>query len=263
MDTPEVNQPNAGKSSSTKTLALRVNPWLLSVALAAALIATVVMWRPWSAAQKATDRTVSVSGMASISAEPDEYGFYPVYEFKTEDKATGLSQLTAKSDEVVAGLKKAGVADKDIKTNASGYQDYYYYDTENRTHTYSLQISATTHDRDAAQKVQDYLITTTPIGAVSPQATFSAAKQKRLESEGREQATKEARAKADQQAKNLGFKIGAVKSVQDSSDGYGYPMPLTGAGDSAELSVAKEPSMTIQPGQNDLIYTVQVVYYIR
>ncbi|MGB4800617.1 MAG: SIMPL domain-containing protein [Candidatus Saccharimonadales bacterium] len=262
MERTEKNVTDEVKMSQTKAVTVRVNPWWLSALLALGLAATVVLWHPWNASPKAGDRTVSVSGSATLKAEPDEYVFYPSYEFKNADKAAGLAELTAKSDEVLAGLKKAGVADKDIKTDASGYRDYYYYDQESKMHTYTLQVTATTHTREAAQKAQDYLMTTDPTGAVTPQATFSTAKQKDLESKGRGQATKEARAKAEQQASTLGFKIGKVKTVQDSADGYGGIMPMLAKGSNL-AATDSATSLTVQPGQNDLTYTVQVTYYIR
>lgn len=264
MKMTDENNPNEVKTSNTKAVTLRVNPWWLSAVLAIGLVAVVALWRPWDSQPSASDRTVSVSGSATLKAEPDEYVFYPSYEFKNADKTAGLKELTAKSDEVVAGLKKAGVADKDIKTNASGYRDYYFYDEDTKSHTYTLQVTATTRTRDAAQKAQDYLLTTNPSGAVTPQATFSTAKQKELEAKGRERATKEARAKAEQQGKNLGFKVGKVKSVEDSADGYGYPMPLMAMDEKAAAGSASTAStLPVQPGENELTYSVQVTYYIR
>ena len=263
MKPTDENSTNEVKSSNTKAVTLRVNPWWLSAVLAVGLVAVVALWRPWDSQPSAGDRTVSVSGSATLKAEPDEYVFYPSYEFKNADKTAGLKELTAKSDEVVAGLKKAGVADKDIKTNASGYRDYYYYNEDSGTHTYSLQVTATTRTRDAAQKVQDYLISTNPSGTVTPQATFSTAKQKELEAKGRDLATKEARAKADQQAKNLGFSIGKVKSVEDSDSGYSGSIPLMAMDATKSSTEASVQSPGVQPGENELTYTVQVTYYIR
>jgi uncharacterized protein YggE len=255
-------QANQSKPSYNKTLSLSVNPWWLVAVLALLSVGLLLAWRPWDGASKTSDRTVQVSGTTTLKAEPDEYVFYPNYEFKNADKAAGLAQLTAKSGEVVAGLKKAGVADKDIKTNATGYRDYYYYDQESKTHTYSLQVTATTHTREAAQKAQDYLVTTNPTGAVTPQATFSEAKRKELESKGRDAATKDARAKADQQAGNLGFKVGKIKSVSDDGYGFGgYPM-LSSMG-AKTMAAGDTASLEVQPGQNELTYTVQVIYYIR
>lgn len=261
VDNTEVNSSDEVKTSATKSVTLRVNPWWLSIVLGLGLLGILLAWHPWNAGPKATDRTISVSGETTIKAEPDEYVFYPSYEFTNSDKAAGLKELTVKSDEVVAGLKKTGVADKDIKTNASGYRDYYYYNEETKTHTYTLQVTATTYTKDAAQKAQDYLLTTNPSGAVTPQATFSKEKQKKLEAQGRDEATKDARTKADQQAKNLGFKVGAVKSVSDSSSGGGV-MPMYLKGD-VKAVPSSTSSLAIQPGQNDLNYSVQVVYYIR
>lgn len=100
------NSTNEVKSSNTKAVTLRVNPWWLSAVLAVGLVAVVALWRPWDSQPSAGDRTVSVSGSATLKAEPDEYVFYPSYEFKNADKTAGLKELTAKSDEVVAGLKK-------------------------------------------------------------------------------------------------------------------------------------------------------------
>lgn len=167
-----------------------------------------------------------------------------------------------KSDEVTAGLKKLGVADVDIKTNASSYRDYYVYNIQTKQNTFTLTITVTVHNRDMAQKVQDYLITTTPTGSISPQATFSTTKQKQLESQGRDEATKDARAKADQQTKNLGFKLGEVKTVSDSSNDAGI-MPMYSQGRlDLESSVATD-RLIVQPGQNEINYNVQVTYYIH
>lgn len=261
MDNTEVNNSNEVKNSATKAVTLRINPWWLSIVLALGVVGMLLAWHPWSAVHKATDRTISVSGETTLKAEPDEFVFYPSYEFINADKAAGLKELTTKSDEVVAGLKKAGVADKDIKTDANGYRDYYYYNEDNKMHTYTLRITATTHTKDAAQKAQDYLLTTNPSGAVTPQPTFSKEKQKKLDAQARNEATKDARAKADQQAKNLGFKLGAVKTVSDGTMG-GIVTPMLMEGDAKTVS-GTTGSLAVQPGQNDLNYSVQVVYYIK
>lgn len=258
-DKQPVSEPSVSKS---RAVSIRINPWWLSALLAVGLVVVIAVWRPWEASTSASDRTVAVSGEATLKAEPDEFVFYPQYEFKNANKAAGLADLTDKSDKVVAGLKKLGVADKDIKTNASGYQDYYFYDTTAQTHNYTLSVTVTVSSRGMAQKVQDYLTGTTPTGAVSPQSTFSTKKQKQLESQGREEATKDARAKAEQQAKNLGFKIGKVKSVDDSASKYGGVMPMLSKS-SADVAATSEASLAVQPGENELTYTVDVVYYIK
>jgi uncharacterized protein YggE len=242
------------------------NPWLLvSLVLLVVITVIVVLWKPWQASPKASDRTISVSGVASLKAEPDEYRFFPYYQVDNSDKQAALTQLTQKSDQIVAKLKSLGVPDNKIKVDSNGYQSG-LYESAPGSSTYNLSIQVTVDKKDLAQKVQDYLLTTTPSGSITPQATFSTAKQKSLEDQARDKAEQDARKKADQSAKNLGFKLGSVKSVQDGGF-YNFCFsgvcPLSSA-NSAELkqedSAAK---MSLQPGENELNFAVSVTYYIH
>ena len=261
----ETKQSNEVKSTYTKSMTLQLNPWLICGLMALVIVLMLLLWRPWSTSLSADSRTVTVNGSATVEAEPDKYVFSPSYEFENADRAAGLAALTAKSDEIVAGLKNAGVADEDIKTDASGYRNYYFYDQERGVHSYTLQITATTRSRDQAQKTQDYLLTTSPEGAVTPQVTFSESTRKKLEAEGRDRATKDARAQAEQQANNLGFGLGKVKSVSDASSGQGVVTPYFGR----DLNVSTpstgeaDTELSVQPGQNELHYQVEVTYFIK
>jgi len=221
-------------------------------------------------ASSGEERTIAVSGESTIKATPDEYVFYPNYNFKNADKTAALDELTKKSDQVVAELKKLGVEDNKIKTSSSGgdYGPIYYDGGANKDAVYSLSLTVTVGDSKLAQKVQDYLATTQPTGQVSPQAAFSDSKRKQLEGQARDEATKEARDKAEQSAKNLGFKVGIVKTVEDGS-GFGGMQPYASrAMGAATDAVAPEaastaPKLVVQPGENSLSYTVNVVYTIK
>ena len=249
----------------TKSLRLPGGFKTIAVLLVLGIVVMVMIWRPWQATIKASDRTISVTGNATVTATPDQYAFSPSYSFMNTDKQTALNDLTAKSNEIVNQLKNLGVASSDIKTNASGYGNNGIYlpnlpVSDNNTYTLSLEI--TVHNLNLVQKVQDYLVTTSPTGEVSPTASFSTAMQQTLQTKAREKAEQDARAQADQSAKNLGFKIGPVKSVTDGSLDTGGPIafgdvvnPAVGTSTTAQLNV--------QPGQNDLSYSVSVVYYIR
>lgn len=247
---------------SSRKLNISLDYRLISIILLVVIAVMLFAWRPWSATN-ANDRTIDVTGTATISARPDEFVFYPAYEFKNADKAAALEQMTAKSNEVVAGLKDLGVEDKNIKTNA----DSWSYPTtlrgeagSNET-TYTLRLTVTTNSEELTQKVQDYLVSTAPTGTIAPQATFSEAKRKKLEAQARDAATKDARSKAEQSAKNLGFKLADVKAVNDGS-GFGtYPAYDTAV--TMEVRGNADSSLSVQPGENDLVYSVTVTYYIR
>jgi uncharacterized protein len=236
---------------------------LISFLLLLIIVGMLYIWKPWAPGVDGKDRVVTETGQATIKAEPDQLTFNPTYSFKNTDKAAALKEMTAKSSEVVSKLKSLGVEDRNIKTNASGYdyERYYSYDSDSKESTYQLSLSVVLNNRDKAQKVQDYLVSTNPTGSVSPNTTFSESKRKSLEKQARELATKEARAKADQAAKNLGFRVGAVKAVHD---GAGFGDVYTSKGVTHDMAVpSSERQLAIQPGENELSYTVTVTYFIR
>jgi uncharacterized protein len=252
METPKVD-PSQNKVQFS--LDLRV----VIAVLALVILGMFAMWRPWEV--KDADRTIVVTGQSTLKAAPDEFVFTPAYDFKNANKQTALNDLTKKSDELVSKVKALGVQDADIKTNSDGYDYPVYRDNDKSTPVYTLRLTVTVDNKDLAQKVQDYLVTTTPTGSVSPQAAFSDAKRKELESKARDEATKDARSKAEQSAKNLGFGLGAVKNVNDGS-GFGGIVPF-GRGYDTAASSAELQKLTVQPGENDLSYSVTVTYFVR
>ncbi len=231
---------------------------VIVLALLAVIVGMLIAWHPWDTSAQNDQQTIEVTGQAKVSAEPDEFLFYPAYEVRTENRQDAIDQLSKKSVEILAKLKELGVPDNKIKTDTSGYENVHYFDRTSEP-IYTLRFTITLNSRDQAQKIQDYLVTTTPTGSISPQAQFSDAKRKELESKARDEATKEARSKADQSAKNLGFKVGKVKSVTDGS-GFGDVIPLRGA---AMDSRVAESKLAVQPGENELTYSVTVIYYVR
>lgn len=267
-----MNMPPEIAQTPVKTPKTSKLPWILlsgvSLVLLIVIGVIVALWKPWQANIKASDRTISVTGDATVTAEPDEYVFSPSYTFKNADKQAALDEMSKKSDAVVAKLKSLGVGDKKIQTNSNGYAGGIYYpvDGSDGTQTYTLTLTITLNDKTLTQKVQDYLVTTGPTGEISPIANFSDAKTKALQSQARGNATKDARTKADQSAKNLGFKVSRVKSVDDSS-GFGGPINYAQSSGANSLLTkdagAPSPSLSVQPGENKLSYSVTVVYYIH
>jgi uncharacterized protein len=239
---------------------------LVTAALFVLLVVALFMWKPWSGSA-ADSRTVAVTGEATVTAKPDEFIFYPTYQFRNANKDTALAELTKKSGELIAGLKALGISENKIKTNSDGNDYPILYLEDAKTPVYTLRLTVTANSQQQAQKVSDYLVTTTPLGSVSPQASFSENKRKELENQARDEATKDARSKVDKMAKNLGFKIGKVKTITDDT-GFNT-MPYAGG---REIAVdAKnstgtsptQPTLGVQPGENDLRYSVKVTYFIR
>jgi hypothetical protein len=242
--------PDQQKTNNKLNLSLDFR--VISVLLLIVVVAMLLLWRPWQGIGT-SDRTISVTGESTVSAEPDEYVFYPSYKFANNN----VESLSRKNDEVVKGLKALGVEDKDIKNNSSDYDFPVYREGTTESKTLILSFTITVNEKALAGGVQDYLLTTDPTGAITPQYTFSDDKRRELESQARDEATKDARAKAEQSANNLGFKIGEVKEVTDGS-GFGV-FPARG-----EAMIAEDTSsFSLQPGENKLSYSVTVVYFVK
>lgn len=255
-------QPDGTRPSNKQKINIPLDLRVVVVVLLLTIIGMLALWKPWFAGENSASRTVEVAGEAKVKAAPDEFVFYPAYQFDNEDRTAALAELTKKSDSIVSGLKEIGVPEKQIKTNSNGY------DTpglpEKRVEavaTYSLQLTVTTQDKQLAQKIQEYLLTTAPSGGVSPQYTFSEKKRKALENQAREEATKDARRKAEQMAANLGFRIGGVKSVSDNKE-YGV-FPMEGRAMALDTGETAQPQLSLQPGENELNHSVTVTYFIR
>jgi uncharacterized protein YggE len=234
---------------------------MVVIFLITVIAAMLVVWKPWAATSN-NGRTIEVTGESTVTATPDKFVFYPSYQFTNASKNEAIKAMNAKSNEITTELEKLGVPEKDIKTNSSGYETLPYKpESGEQTPTYNLQMTIITDSQAQAQKVQNYLETTALTGSVSPQAAFSDSKRKKLESQARDKATKDARAKADQTASNLGFKIGKVKSVSDGSGPVSTP--LMDGRSAASSEIALDSSAAIHPGENDLPYSVTVVYFIK
>lgn len=248
-------------SSNKMKISIGIDFRIITLILLIIIVTILAVWRPWSASITDDSRTITVTGDVTLKAEPDEYVFYPSYEFVSPDKATALTKQSEKNRQIIDGLKDQGVDESNIKNSSSSY-GYTWEDNDGTTYTLGLVV--TVSDKETAQKVQDFLITTQPQGQISPQASFSETKRKSLESQARDKATEDARNKAEQSAKNTGASLGRVKSIQDGdSSGNFIPMPLYDSRSTGASEQSTSQSITVNPGQNDLVYSVTVTYYLK
>ncbi|MBP9667319.1 SIMPL domain-containing protein [Candidatus Saccharibacteria bacterium] len=235
--------------------------WLIIAGLSLVILVMLFMWQPWIRRYDKNSEAIDVTGSASLQATPDKIVFSPSYQFDETDKQVAVDAASRKNTEVTGGLKKLGVTDAQIKSSTSGYGNGVMpMANSNKTYTYSLSFTITLSDTERAQKVQDYLATTAPEGEVTPSYGFTAQTQSSLEAAARDDAIKDARKKAEQTAKGLGFSLGGVKSVTDNSfNTYSGPFVMDGVRGSEKVA----SSFTLQPGKNELTYTVQVSFYMR
>lgn len=249
------------KKAEAPSFTIKLDLKAVVVALVVLNLITIFMWKPWQD-NGAPDRTISVSGDAVVEAEPDLYKFNPSYNIEADSQEAVLEKATAKANEVIDGLKDIGVEEKDIKLDASSYGNWWYDETEDVSRT-SVYISIDVDNKEQAQEVQDFLLTTDPEGQITPWPTFSEEMQDELEIEARELAIADARQKAEQSAKELGLSVGKVVSVNEGYAYGGIDVAYAEVDVARNDDISKVSSLPIQPGENEYNFSVTVVFEIK
>lgn len=229
----------------------------LVLRVALIFLLALAFWQPWR--QTGQVRTITVSGNATMRSEPDYYQFSPQYQVELKDKTAAITQLNAKMRTITDKLQTLGVKDSDIALSAAAYQQYYPEKSDEETVTASLTVRVDT--KDLAQKVQDYLVTTSPSGELTPIPSFSDERRQNLESDVRAKAIDDARAEAERTAKQLGERLGKVVEIKDTAGGGGI-MPYETRVMSDDAAGAPS-SLPIFPGEQEITFSVEVVYEIR
>lgn len=227
---------------------------LMQLALLVVAVGLLLWSTPWSEGGEV--RKISVSGLGTVKAVPDSYQFSPSYEETGTDTSALLASMTAKANEVTDKLMELGVAEEDIALQSSAYNQKWLDTGDDQTVSFYLTISV--DEKVLSQKVQDYLLTTNPQGAISPYPTFSDDKQKELEKQAREKAIADARAKAETIAKETGVSVGKVLVVDEAT--YGGDIVTLEARDS---SAGSSTSLPILTGKQEVTISVTVSFAIK
>jgi uncharacterized protein YggE len=207
------------------------------------------------------DRTLSVSGTGKVTISPDIADLrlgVSITKPTVKDARTAAAQaMTA----VLDALRKAGVADADLKTTVLALRPVYDYSPAGNPpkltgYNLSNAVIATIRNLDQVPAAVDGAL---GVGATTMDGiTFRVADPAAAEAQARKAAMTQARAKADVLASSAGVTISGVASIQESSVGIPISVPYAGAAPSA-----KDVSTPVEPGTNDVTVTVGVVYLIR
>jgi uncharacterized protein YggE len=249
-DTQKVPKP---KKSQGKKIVLTLSWKVLAIVLGIALVGLTFYTKPWEGVSD-NMRTITINGEATIKRAPDSFVFNPSYE------ATSQEEITAKTNEVVAKVKELGLGDAGIQSQVSNYEKYDSTGSATGEMTYTAFLTLSVEDKELAQKIQDYLLTTGSTGQITPTSGFTKETQKALRDEATTLAVQDARKRADSTAENLDAKVVKVITVTepDQTDGGVYPLY------SSLESVSKDGSgLPINSGESEFNYSVTVEFQIR
>ena len=172
-----------------------------------------------------------------------------------------IQENSARMDRVLAALKRAGVADRDIQTSSISLNPEYRYQ-ENKppelvAYSASNQVSIRFRDIRNSGKILDALVAEGANQINGPTLTIN--KPETALDEARASAIANGRARAEIYARALGKRVMRVVSVSESGGNY-YPPPMP----MAERAVMAQAADTkIVAGEQKLQVTLSMVFELQ
>ena len=230
---------------------------LAKIALAALagalLVAFVAVGRP--AAARGTpdaDRTISVSGSGAVTVVPDRALLSFGVETRGRTAAEALATNGAAMRKVIAALKAAGVADKDLQTQQVSLSPTYSDDGETVTgYSASNTVGVTVRKLSQTGTLIDKAVAAGANQVSGPSLDRSDRDQ--LYRKALEAALADARAKAETIAVAAGLTLGRAAQVQETS--AAPPVYMAEA-----KAVAADQPTPIEAGTQDVQATVTVTF---
>jgi uncharacterized protein YggE len=204
----------------------------------------------------AVDRIVSVSGEAAVSAAPDSAALRIGVSTQAASAREASNANAQKTMAVLAALKDAGVAEKDIQTAWLSLQPQYETARPGAPRVAGFQASNQLHvkvrDLKALAGVLDRAIAAgvTEVAGIE----FVISEQSKLLDQAREQAIANARRKAELYVKAAGGRVGQVIAIAEDA---AVPSPRPMAMRAAAIATP------VVPGEQTLHVNVSVTYALE
>jgi len=232
----------------------------------AASIAALVGLAPIGAAQTIPIQPqqasgISVVGQGIVLAQPNVVRITLGADVFDQSLANAQAEAARRMDAVIARLKADGIAETDIRTvsfNVTPQYDQQANQNQPVLRGYQVQNMVEVKSSNVAglgALLDD---------AVSSGATrvfginFESSDVEALKNQARDQAMANARAKADQMARDAGVSIGRPILIEESDTGGVTPLQQNAA-----PRAAAGPATPIQPGQLQVSTTVRVIWSIQ
>lgn len=215
-----------------------------------------------TAAETDTTRTLSVSGEGRVSLAPDIVMMTLGVDIRNEDLGAAQSEAEETMQAVIAALKAAGVAEKDLQT--SGYSINVERDWNQPTqpiigYLVSHTVTAKVRNVDGAGTV---LAAAVDAGANNVGGVWFALDDAAAAvQQARELAVADATARAEELARLTNSTLGPVQHIAEGVNGY-TPVAANGGG-MAYDTAARAESVSINPGQTEVVISVSVTYAIN
>ncbi len=210
-------------------------------------------------AMPADGTLLSVSASADAKRIPDVANISTGVVTQAPDANAAMRANAVQMDKVMAAIRKAGIAERDVQTSGINLNPQYNY-RDNAPPTItgyqaSNTVSITVRDLAKLGKVLDTLVEQGANQVNGP--SFEVDKPDEAYDEARLGALKKAQARAKTYADALGLKVRRIVSISEGGSSMPRPMPMMRAM-AADSGMAKETS--VSPGETTLSVNLDVVF---
>ena len=200
---------------------------------------------------------LSVSASAEATRVPDVASLSTGVVTQAADANAALKANSAQMNKVVAAIRAAGIAERDIQTSGINIHPQYRY-AENQPPTitgYQASNTVNIKVRDIAKlgEVLDALVASGANQVNGP--SFEIDQPEAAYDEARQAALKKAQARAEMYAKSLGLRVRRIVSISEGG-GFRPPMPMM----KAMAMDARAESAPVAPGETTLSANLDVVF---
>lgn len=234
---------------------------LIPAALAAVMTACAAA--PQASAQNQTEasRTIIVNGQGEARAVPDMAVISIGVQSEAETAAAALRKNSDAMTATIDKLKALGVESKDIQTSGLSVNPQYNYENNRSNpriigYAASNTVTINLRNLDDAGKVIDQAVQT---GANNLSGiSFTFADPKPLYNEAREDAVKDAAAKAQLLTRAAGVSLGRLMTIQDSHMSAPGPRPMV-----MRMEMAADKAVPLEAGESSVTANVTLIYEIK
>ena len=226
-----------------------------TLALGVLMMASLMPPIAWADEQ----RRITVSGKGEVMAVPDVASMSIGVETEAKAPSDALSENASRMTAVMAMLKKAGIAEKDMQTNQLGIWPVYTDRSQSHVppkisgYRVSNQVSVTIRDIERIGEILDQAVSDGANTVSGP--SFTVAEPEPLYQKARDAAVKDAIAKAERYAKAAGVTLSEIISISEAGGGG----PVIARQMRAEAMAASTP---VAAGENTFSASVTMVFAI-
>ncbi|WP_454829911.1 SIMPL domain-containing protein [Pseudoxanthomonas wuyuanensis] len=236
-----------------------IRPLLLALSLALGAVTMTAQAQAIPGYAVATDGTLlNVSAQAEASRVPDVATISAGVVTQAVDGNAAMRQNAEQMAKVVAAIKAAGIADKDVQTSGINLSPQYRYAENEAPKITGYQASNTVSlkVRDIANlgKVLDALASVGANQINGP--SFQIDQPDPVYDEARLAALKKAQARAETYAKALGLRVRRIVSISEGGGGF-QPVPMV---QMRAMAMDKAESTSVSPGETTLTVNLDVVF---